>query len=148
MSTSSMPQLTLFSPALRAQARRTLGNKVADLFLALCAPLRPEDRARLGHEVNAYLGRLELGLGKNHFLDLYLAQRLVSASQRLLAASASLPEERRAMIHGAVRYFLRPNDASHDVNAMEGLEDDAQVLAWVAELCGVALPEPLEGDEP
>jgi hypothetical protein len=132
--------------ALRHKAHRALGPKIGDLFLSLCEALPSTEKEHLAHEVRAYLGRLELGLRHNHGLDLYLAQRLVSASLRILARYDELSEEARGLAVGAVRYFLRPNDASHDVNAAEGLDDDAQVMNFAAELCGIRLPD-LRNDE-
>jgi uncharacterized membrane protein YkvA (DUF1232 family) len=62
---------------------------------------------------------------------------LADASMKLLTTlKDDTPEERRAAIQAAVRYFVIEDDADSDLDSILGLDDDAEVLNAVLKHLG------------
>jgi hypothetical protein len=72
----------------------------------------------------------EAGLS-DHRLDVALAQNLVAALRSLISAAADLDADQRALLRGAVEYFLLTQDADNDLTSVDGLKDDARVINHV-----------------
>ena len=82
---------------------------------------------------------------RNEFLDLVLAREIADALKELVQGADSYTDDQRALLYGAVRYFLLVEDHDDDMSSSIGLEDDARVTNAVAAELGrpdLAIPLP------
>lgn len=86
----------------------------------------------LGADVPAalgeYLSRLQSAAKSNEFLDVALGRLIVDTVSRVQANATQLDDLQRQWLHSAVAYLLDANDAVHDFTAIDGLDDDADVV--------------------
>jgi uncharacterized membrane protein YkvA (DUF1232 family) len=74
---------------------------------------------------------------RNADVDPTLGFALADASMKLLTTiKDDTPDERRAAIQAAVRYFVIEDDADSDLDSILGLDDDAEVVNAVLKHLG------------
>lgn len=107
-----------------------------DRFEPLCSESTSEEVLRLKGRVEAHAGLLEEASRKNEFLDRSLAKRVAEVLATLIDNSADLDADGRALLRGAVEYFVLTTDADDDISSPIGIEDDARVVNVVCEVLG------------
>ena len=105
-----------------------------DRFRRLCLPTTAEDLAALPEVVELHLTQIEAEAGPN--ADLETAQAIGRSLIALLGAGLTFDDDQRALVRGAVEYFLLVDDASGDLNDVLGFDDDARVLNSVLDRIG------------
>lgn len=78
--------------------------------------------------INQYLERLERAASANEFLDVTLGRRLADTALILSADVRRLDPLQQQWLGCAIAYLIDANDATHDMVALDGLDDDAEVL--------------------
>ncbi len=115
----------------------TLSEPLWSLFLKhLRAPER--DLVTLRAQVAQHLAHLALSASnpKTPHIDLSLARKICDGCLTLLAGFDRRTRTERRSIQAACAYFIDEDDAIHDTLSVVGLEDDAEVLNYVATLLG------------
>ncbi len=115
----------------------TYPGEVAKLFRAACEVWDAERVEQLKDAVRDYVVQFEQLTNEYDVGDLELANTLAGVSQMLLARYQSFNNEQKALVIGAVRYFVEDADPIPDSGFAAGLIDDAQVLNHVLELIGI-----------
>ncbi|MFQ5434135.1 MAG: hypothetical protein ACE5FD_04595, partial [Anaerolineae bacterium] len=72
------------------------------------------------------------------FLDIDTAKRLAAVLITLLDEYSTFSPSHRALIIGAVRYFLQDRDAEPDTTSLLGFDDDTIVLNHVLAAIGLS----------
>lgn len=111
-----------------------LNPEEQDQFRRLCLPTTAEELAALPEVVELHLTQIEAEAGPN--ADLEAAQAIGRALITLLSAGLSLDDAQRALVRGAVEYFLMVDDASGDLEDVLGFDDDARVVNSVLDRIG------------
>lgn len=95
-------------------------------FRALCLPTSSFELAESIETV-----RLHIDHVRTHATaatDLDMAERIASSFEALLDADIGFADDERALIRGAVEYFLLDDDADGDMTDPLGFDDDVRVL--------------------
>ncbi len=95
-------------------------------FRRLCIDTSVEDLAQLTEVVAIHLDHVKNNAGPN--TDVETAELVAEAATKLLAFSRDFDRRDRALIRGAVEYFILNDDASDDMEDVLGFDDDARVL--------------------
>ena len=93
----------------------------------------------LRRELQAYLKKLKGALAHNEFLDIDTAKQMVGVFNNLLDQFDTFSIKEKALIFGAVQYFVQDRDAQPDTKSVMGLDDDVYVLNYV--LVEIGRPE-------
>ncbi len=104
-------------------------------FRRLCLETSAEELAQLGEVVTLHLDQLREAA--TPVADLDAANRIGAALASLLDGGHSFDGEQRALIRGAVEYFLLADDASDDLGDALGFDDDARVVNSVLDRIGL-----------
>lgn len=112
----------LLEPAAHAQFRR------------LCLPTSSSDLAGLAGVVRMHLAHIRESATDR--TDIEMAVRISSAFEDLLTAADGFSDDERALIRGAVEYFLLVDDADGDLDDFLGFDDDARILNSVLDRLG------------
>jgi uncharacterized membrane protein YkvA (DUF1232 family) len=115
----------------------TFPKGVAKTFKAACEVWSQEMVLSLRDSVKDYISQFEELHIVHEVGDLELAKALAKVSQMLLSRYATLDQEQKALVIGAVRYFVEDNDPLPDTGFASGLVDDAQVMNHVLERLGI-----------
>ena len=113
-----------------------LSQRVGRMFASMCEALPADETAQLAGEVAQHLAEIRNALRMNEFLDIALAEQIAGALTALLAGYEMLPEEHKALVVGATRYFVATQDAESDLTSVLGCDDDAEVLNYVLDFMG------------
>jgi len=97
----------------------------------MCEVLPPDDIIQLSKGVEQHLANIRSALRRNEFLDIALAEQIAGSLNELLTEYESMPEEHRALVVGASRYFVSTQDAESDLTSILGCDDDAEVFNHV-----------------
>jgi uncharacterized membrane protein YkvA (DUF1232 family) len=103
-------------------------------FRRLCLATSEEDLAALPELVELHLAQLTTEAGPR--ADLETAEAIGRSLLALLASGVRFDDQQRALIRGAVEYFLLVDDASGDLDDVLGFDDDVRVLNSVLERIG------------
>ncbi len=103
-------------------------------FRRLCIDTSPEELEQLAEMVGIHLEHVRANAGPN--TDVETAELVAEASTKLLTFSREFDRRERAMIRGAVEYFILNDDASDDLEDVLGFDDDTRVLNSVLERIG------------
>lgn len=97
-------------------------------FRRLCLPTTSVELAELNDVVQMHLHHVEENAKPS--TDIESAQRIATALQALLdpATGEGFTADERALVRGAVEYFLLNDDADDDLTDALGFDDDARVL--------------------
>lgn len=95
-------------------------------FRRLCIETGSSDLPELVGVVRMHLDRvIELA---DHRTDVETAERIASCFEQLLLSTSGFAPDERALIRGAVEYFLLSDDADGDIENVLGFDDDVRVL--------------------
>lgn len=108
------------------------------LFTPLCSAMPPSAANQLQDDVRQYTLRIQEALQQNEFLDIDTAKRLAAVLITLLDEYSTFSPSHRALIIGAVRYFLQDRDAEPDTTSLLGFDDDTIVLNHVLAAIGLS----------
>lgn len=95
-------------------------------FRRLCLETSEDELGQLTEVVELHLQQLDQTAGP--VTDTETAQRIASSITSLLTSGDRFGPEERALIRGAVEYFLLADDAAGDLDDALGFDDDARVL--------------------
>jgi hypothetical protein len=97
-----------------------------DRFRRLCLPTSVEDMAGLPEVVKLHLSQITDQANPN--ADLETAEKISQSLLGLLTSGEEFGADERALIRGAVEYFLMADDAADDLDDVLGFDDDARVV--------------------
>lgn len=100
-------------------------------FRQLCLPTSPDDLAQLAGVVELHIEHIREHEGEN--ADVETAEAIAKSLLALLSADGTFDDNERALIRGAVEYFLLADDASGDLEDVLGFDDDARVVNSVVD---------------
>jgi len=103
-------------------------------FRRLCIDTSAEELEQLTEVVGIHLDHVRDNAGPS--TDLETAELVAEAATKLLAFCRDFDRRDRAMIRGAVEYFILNDDASDDLEDVLGFDDDARVLNSVLDRIG------------
>lgn len=107
-----------------------------DRFIAACVPTLAAELPGLRLRTQAYLAWVRKEASGNPTMDLDMANRIADTLSRLLDEPDQYGEQERALLRGAVDYFVDSQDDANDLTDAIGFDDDARVLNAVLEACG------------
>ncbi len=110
------------------QVTKLLPEEFNKVFKMHAEDINQETVSFLSEELDLYLAKIRTSAEKNENINLQVVQRMVDVCKHLLTSFSSFDEDERAIITGAVRYFLDENDASDDLSEVFGFDDDLAVL--------------------
>jgi uncharacterized membrane protein YkvA (DUF1232 family) len=100
-------------------------------FSSLCEDMDHNMLPALFKDVEQHLSRVQKALKHNEFLDVSTAERIAEIVKKLLGDIEKYPQNKRKLIVGAARYFVKSDDAQADLNSLLGFDDDVAVLNYV-----------------
>jgi hypothetical protein len=95
-------------------------------FRRLCLATSADELAQLRSVVDLHLDHIRNY--DNPSADVETAERIAASLMMLLSSGAGFAADDRALIRGAVEYYLLADDASDDLDDHLGFDDDARVL--------------------
>ena len=104
-------------------------------FLNLCEDTTTAGLERAREQIDAHLDYLIGAQIVNGELNLVLAGRIAQALHSLIATEPA-DAECRALVRGAVEYFILTGDSADDLTSSKGLDDDARVVSAAAQALG------------
>ncbi|MFN0027263.1 MAG: hypothetical protein ACKV2O_08795 [Acidimicrobiales bacterium] len=107
-----------------------------DRFIAACLPTQQAELPGLRLRTQAYLAWARNAAKANPALDLDMATRIATTLSSVLDEPDQYGEEDRALLRGAVDYFVNSEDDANDLTNAVGFDDDARVLNAVLEALG------------
>jgi len=108
-----------------------LDPNLEKIFAPLCEDVSPDGVAELLIQIAAHVQNVREALRQNEFIDNALVENIAQILSQLIRELANYPENKRRLIVGAARYFLRSQDAQADFSSILGFDDDAAVLNYV-----------------
>lgn len=100
-------------------------------FACMQAELAKKPLATKGQQATAlarYFDRLHVAQRHNEFLDVRLAELLIATLGQLWPANAPAEATTDTWLQMAVAYLVHTDDAKDDEDAIDGLDDDAEVI--------------------
>lgn len=107
-----------------------------DRFIAGCVPTPPGDLPGLRLRTQAHLAWARKAAATSPALDLDMATRIAHTLTLVLDEPDQYSDEDRALLRGAVDYFVNSEDEANDFTDGVGFDDDARVLNAVLEALG------------
>lgn len=111
-------------------------NRALEEFERLRQPIGAEQLQRLGRRLGTHVEAVAEAALREPELPVGLAARLADGLSALVAEATTLDASDRAIVHGALRYFLLTGDADNDLASTHGLGDDLQVFNEACRLLG------------
>lgn len=105
-------------------------------FRRLCIDTSAEELERLTEVVGIHLDLVKTNAGPS--TDVETAELVAQAATELLGFSQEFDRRERALVRGAIEYFILNDDASDDLEDVLGFDDDARVLNSVLDRIGRA----------
>src|SRR3954468_12377055 len=99
-----------------------------DRLVAGSAPTEPPELPGLRLRVLTYLARLETVAEGKPALDIEAARKIGWVLAELCDAAAGLDDQQRALVRGAVEYYVLDHDVVDDTADVVGFDDDAGVV--------------------
>ncbi len=103
-------------------------------FRRLCLPTSSSELAELAGVVRMHLVHVRDQATAR--TDLEMAEKVGAAFEAVLTSTDGFAADERALMRGAVEYFLMAEDASGDLDDVMGFDDDARILNSVLERVG------------
>ena len=103
-------------------------------FRRLCIPTETSDLEDLAGTVALHLEQVQAAAGPR--TDVEMAERVASSLQVLVGSGQQFTAQERALVRGAVEYFLLVDDAESDLHDSLGFDDDARVVNSVLDHVG------------
>lgn len=94
------------------------------------------DLLALGDQIDAHVARVTEAAETRDFVDVDLAQKIGLVLHALASDGEQYTARERALLAGAIAYFVEHNDVNNDLGSPTGLEDDALVLNAVCLFLG------------
>lgn len=107
-----------------------------DRFTTMCVPTEVHEVPGLRERIVAHLGRVESLVDGPRAVDGDAARALAAALLSALDDAPSLDDARRALLRGAIEYFVDESDLIDDVDDPTGFDDDIRVANAVLEEIG------------
>jgi hypothetical protein len=95
-------------------------------FRRLCIETSADELNQLDDVIELHLDHIRANAGA--VTDVETAELVADAAHKILALSQELDPTERALVRGAVEYFILNDDASDDLDDPLGFDDDARVL--------------------
>ena len=95
-----------------------------------------DDLLALGDLIDGHVARVKDAAETLDFVDVDLAQKIRLVLHALASDGGQYTARERALLAGAVAYFVEHNDVNNDLGSPTGLEDDALVLNAVCRYLG------------
>ncbi len=95
-------------------------------FRRLCIPTTPSELVEQLEIVAVHLDYLREAA--NHHTDMETADRMAAVFSSLIGDGEGFDDDERALIRGAIEYFVLLDDADGDVEDPLGFDDDVRVL--------------------
>jgi len=108
-----------------------LDPEVDRRFALLCDVVDGLALPGLIEDIQQHVLNVHKALEFNEFLDVGMAEKIAALLKKLLGEINKYPESKKKMIIGAVRYFVKSNDAQADLTSLLGFDDDVAVLNYV-----------------
>jgi hypothetical protein len=99
-----------------------------DRLVAASAPTTAEELPALRLRALAYLARLEREAEGRPIIDVDAARKIAWVLAELCDAAGGLDAQQRALLRGAVEYFVLDEDEMDDTEDVIGFDDDARVV--------------------
>lgn len=125
-----MSQSTLPFP----DAGQPLAIYIQQQLLPLCEALPETAVPTLTTKIDDYLLAIQEAQQQNEFMDIRLAREIAYRLHKVLQDYGRYPTDQQALIVGAARYFIKNDDAEHDLYSVLGLDDDAVVLNFLLDV--------------
>ena len=122
-----MSQSTLPFP----DAGQPLAIYIQQQLLPLCEALPETAVTNLTTKIDEYLLAIQEAQQQNEFMDIRLAREIADRLHQVLQDYGRYPTNQQALIVGAARYFIKNDDAEHDLHSILGLDDDTAVLNFL-----------------
>lgn len=113
-----------------------LSPGVDELFRELAVPVKKGELESIKAEIWQYVEKIVKAQRKNEFLNADLARKISETCIYLLDSYTKYPKDQKALISGAVKYFLLCGDQDSDIGSPLGFDDDAEVLNYVLNKIG------------
>ncbi len=107
-----------------------------DRFVALCAPTDPDELAGLRLRVQAHLAWVRGQAERHPATDVDTATQIADALARLLDEPDQYDAGQRALLRGAVDYFVLKSDERDDLHSALGFDDDVRVVNALLDAVG------------
>lgn len=104
---------------------------VESVFEQFCQALPLEAVDDIRKELNKAVSKIIKDAGSNQRIELNLVNLLHKASLALLDRYEGYDEQQRALVIGAIRYFVVEDDPLPDTGFASGFYDDAKVMNYV-----------------
>lgn len=112
-------------------------ESVEAVFNDFCEALPPESIAEVKSELDKAVKKILRKSLENDLIETKLVNELYEASCALLERYEEFGKSHRAMIIGAIRYFVVENDPLPDSGFSSGYYDDAKVMNYVIHQIGL-----------
>ncbi len=109
-------------------------NEVAQ-FTALCTNTPADDFKGEWLRVRTHVARVAEAGRSNPAVDVRSAKQIAKVLDELMRDVYSYDDEQRALLRGAIEYFILVSDEENDLGSM-GFDDDAMVTNLVAKALG------------
>lgn len=116
-------------PKVPANVRTTFHN--------MCAVIPDEEVKELEHLVELAIEKTRDDAQNSNRIDLPTAEEVAARCRLLLEHYQEFTAKEKALVVGAVRYFVVEEDPFSDDVFASGFDDDAQVINHVLELLGI-----------
>ncbi len=103
-------------------------------FRRLCIETSESELEQMGEVVDLHL--VQIREAATATTDVETAELVAEAIRKLLSFTDQFDSSERAMVRGAVEYFILNDDASDDLDDALGFDDDARVLNSVLDRIG------------
>jgi uncharacterized membrane protein YkvA (DUF1232 family) len=107
-----------------------------DRFVAAAAPTAADELPGLRLRVLAHLARVDALAQRHPRVDIDAARRIAEVLVALCDEPDQLDDQERALLRGAVEYFVLETDELDDVDDVIGFDDDARVVNAVSAALG------------
>jgi hypothetical protein len=125
---------------VRARARlltqEVLHPLEMDRFVAACVPTDSEEFAGLRLRVAGHLAWVRAQSESFPAVDIDTAARIAATLGHLLDEPDAYDADERALLRGAVDYFVMRDDGEDDLRSPIGFDDDARVVNAVVDALG------------
>lgn len=111
-------------------SRQPLNAHIQNYLQQLCEEIPEDEIGALREKLEIYLASVRKALSQNEFLDVTLAEQIAQRLHLLLNDYGRYSTYHQALLVGTVRYFIKDDDAEHDMHSILGLDDDAAVLNY------------------
>jgi uncharacterized membrane protein YkvA (DUF1232 family) len=107
-----------------------------DRFIAMCTDATASDLHAMGPEIDRYEEHARTMSDAGRLVDVETAAAVAASLRHMLAATSDYTPSQRALLRGAIAYFVQDDDDELDLDSVIGFDDDARIVSAVAEALG------------